>query len=89
MTREQLVKQKTTLNNTLKALKKKVVQTPFANKIYENNIELLKKQIKQIEKELKKLIDNHPDFKNTVRFLDSNWLSLGSGRTAGIIRVTD
>jgi transposase len=71
MTREQLVKQKTTLNNTLKALKKKVVQTPFANKIYENNIDLLKKQIKQIEKELKKLIDNHPDFKNTVRFLDS------------------
>jgi transposase len=71
MTREQLVKQKTALNNTLKALKKKVVQTPFANKIYENNINLLKKQIKDIEKEVQKHIDKHPDFKNTVRFLDS------------------
>jgi transposase len=71
MTREQLVKQKTALNNTLKALKKKIVQTPFANKIYENNINLLKTQIKDIEKEIQKHIDKHPDFKNTVRFLDS------------------
>ena len=71
MTREQLVKQKTALNNTLKALKKKIVQTPFANKIYENNINLLKKQIKDIEKEIHKHIDKHPDFRNTVRFLES------------------
>ncbi len=71
MTREQLVQQKTALSNTFKSLKIKVVQTPLANKIYSENILRLKTQIKQIEKELQKYIGQHPDFKKTVRFLDS------------------
>lgn len=71
MTREQLVQQRTALTNTLTTLKKKVVQTPLANSIYEKNIERLTQQIKRIEKELKKLIDKDPDFKNLVKYLDS------------------
>ena len=71
MTREQLVGQRTALSNTLKALRKKVVQTPLANDIYQKNIERFSTQIKKIEKELIKLIDKHPDLKNTVKFLDS------------------
>ena len=71
MTREQLVLHKTALLNTRQALSKKVIQTPLANKIYDQNIERLKKQIKDIENELKKLIDKHPDFRNTVQKLNS------------------
>lgn len=71
MTREQLVVHKTALLNTRQALTKKVVQTPLANKIYDQNIERLKKQIKDIENELKKLIDKHPDFRNTIQKLKS------------------
>lgn len=71
MTREQLVGQKTALLNTLKTLQRKVVQTPLANEIYQKNIERFRAQIKKIEKELEKLIDKHPDFKNSVKFLRS------------------
>lgn len=71
MTREQIVGQRTALSNTLTALRKKVVQTPLANSIYQNNVERFSKQIKKIEKELEKLIDKHPDFKTTVKALDS------------------
>ncbi len=69
MTREQLVGQRTACKNTRRALKKKPVQTPLANRIYEQNIERFNKQIKNIEKELKNLIDKHPDFKNNVQKL--------------------
>ena len=71
MTREQLVVHKTALLNTRQALTKKVIQTPLANKIYDQNIARLKKQIKDIENELKKLIDKHPDFRNTIQKLSS------------------
>ena len=71
MTREQLVGQKTALSNTLKSLGKKVVQTPLANDIYEENISRFDTQIKKIEKELQKQIDQHPDLKKTVSDLDS------------------
>lgn len=71
MTREQLVTQRTTCKNTHHILKRKVVQTPLANKIYEQNIVRFDKQIKNIEKELKNLIDKHPDFKNKVQKLKS------------------
>lgn len=71
MTREQLVAQRTTCKNTRKVLKKKIVQTPLVNKIYEQNIARFDKQIKNIEKELKNLIDQRPDFKNTVQKLKS------------------
>jgi len=71
MTREQLVQQKTASINTLKSLKIKVVQTPLVNRIYEKNIENLKKQIAQIEKEIKRLINKHPGLADTVAQLST------------------
>jgi len=71
LAREQLVVQKTALINTLKSLHKKVVQTPVANKIYEENIERFNAQIGMLEKEIRKEIDQHPDFRTIVRCLDT------------------
>jgi len=71
MTREQLVRQRTSFKNTAQTLEKKIVQTPLANKIYLQNIERFNQQIKNIDKELKKLIDKHPDFKNNLQKLKS------------------
>jgi len=71
MTREQLVQQRTALKNTLTSLNKKIVQTPLANDIYKENIGRLTKQINRIEKELKKHINQHPDFKQFVSYLVS------------------
>jgi len=71
MAREQLVGQKTALSNTLRSLQKKVVQTPLANQIYQQNVDRFSSQIKKIEKELEKLINKHPGFKNIVKSLDS------------------
>lgn len=70
-TREQLVQQKTAMTNSLRALQKKVVQTPLANQIYQENIQRLHNQIKQIEKELSHLINKHPDFRKIVTLLIS------------------
>ena len=69
--REQLVQQKTASTNTLKAFKKKVVQTPLANEIYEDNLKRLNSQIIRIEEEIQKQIDKHPDLKKTVSHLKS------------------
>jgi len=68
-TREQFVQQRTADMNNLHALRRKVVQTPLANKFYQNTIQHLSKQIKQIEKEIQKLIDQDSNFKKTVSLL--------------------
>lgn len=68
-TREQFVHQKTADMNSLNALRRKVVQTPLANQFYQTNIQNLSNQIKVIEQEIQKLIDQDPDFKNTVSLL--------------------
>jgi transposase len=69
MTREQLVNQRTVCKNTARVLNKKIVQTPLANKIYKQNIAHFDKQIQSIEKELKNLVNNHPDFRNHLQKL--------------------
>ncbi len=69
--REQLVQQKTALSNTLITLKRKVVQTPLANDIYQHHIQTLKADIKRIEKEIEELIKKHPDYKRLVGYLRS------------------
>ena len=53
--RVQFVKQKTANKNALKALKRKEIQTPLANKMHKENIDRLKKQIDRIEKEIQKI----------------------------------
>ena len=71
MTREQIITQRTACKNTQRALRKKIVQTPLANQIYEENIKHFNQQVKQLDKELKNLIDHHPGFKDTVQKLKS------------------
>lgn len=70
-TREQFVKQKTANTNALKALQRKAIQTPLANRLYQDTINRLHKQIIQIEKEIRKLIDKDPYFKNTINKLEA------------------
>jgi len=70
-TREQFVQQKTASINARKALKRKVVQTPLANQLYDDNIERLKQNIRAIEQEIKQLISKDPDFKQMVAWLSS------------------
>ena len=70
-TREQFVKQRTANNNALKALKRKKIQTPLANRLYQQTISRLDKQIQQIEKEIRNLIDKDSFFKNTLNNLEA------------------
>jgi len=70
-TREQFVKQRTANNNAFKALKRKEVQTPLANRLIQETINRLDKQIERIEKELRKLIDKNPFFKENVKNLEA------------------
>ena len=70
-TREQLVKQLTGNKNCLASLRLKVIQTPFANEILAKAIERLKSDIKEIDNEIKRLIDNDPAFKEKVSILKS------------------
>ncbi|MEO0083856.1 MAG: transposase, partial [candidate division WOR-3 bacterium] len=59
-TREQFTKQLTANCNALQAIRRKVVQTPVANDMYQRAIEELKEKIKIIDNEIKRLINNHP-----------------------------
>lgn len=66
-TREQLVEQKTALSNTRKALARKVVQTPAANTTLETTY--LKQQIKALEAEIQRLINEHPSMAQMVAMI--------------------
>jgi transposase len=69
--REQFVVEKTGLQNALTALKRKVVRTSLAEEMYEKAIRELKEHIHQLEEEIKRLIDQDPDFRNMVGLLIS------------------
>ena len=62
-TREQLLKQRGANKNSLVALKRKFVKTPFAEKTLRQSIDHLRKQIESIEKEIDKLISKDTDFR--------------------------
>ncbi len=68
-TREQLVEQKTALINSRKALARKVVQTPAANTTLETTVGYLKQQIKALEAEIRRLIDQHPTMAQMVSII--------------------
>ncbi len=68
-TREQLVEQKTALSNTRKALARKVVQTPAANTTLETTAGYLKQQIKALEAEIQRLINEHPSMAQMVAMI--------------------
>jgi len=69
--REQFVVEKTAHLNALKALKRKAIRTPLAETIHETAIAQLKGNITKLEKEIQRLIDQDPDFRNTIRLLVS------------------
>jgi transposase len=70
-TREQFVRQKTAHLNALKAIRRKVVRTPLAEALHEQNIQRIKKDIKLIEEELRRLIDQDPGFGQMITLLMS------------------
>lgn len=70
-TREHLTVQMTGNTNALKTLKHKYYQTPLANQIYEQTINKLKEHIKQIDQEIKFLIDKDDSFKNYISLIRS------------------
>lgn len=70
-TREHLTTQMTANANALKTLKYKYYQTPLANQIYEQTIIKLKEHIKQIDQEIKNLIDKDDSFKNKISLAKS------------------
>lgn len=59
-TREQLVGQRTRCQNSLKALSRKVVKSKMSDRILRRNVNSLTKDIKALDKEIERLIDQHP-----------------------------
>ncbi len=70
-TREQFIKQKTAQKNALHAIKRKVVRTPLAEKLHEDGILRLEENIKAIENEIERLIDQDPTYKQMIGLLMS------------------
>jgi transposase len=70
-TREQLSIQMTANQNALKTLKHKYYQTPLANQIYQQTIHEFKEHIKEIDREIKNLIDKDDSFKNKISLAKS------------------
>lgn len=67
--REQITKQKTSLNNALKALQKKFHKSEKALKLYEDIINNCNTQIKYIDKEIESLINSEPEYKQIIENL--------------------
>ena len=70
-TREQLIKQKTAAQNSLQALRRKVVQTPVATGALEATAEHLATQIETLMEELKRLIGRDPHVAQMVALVMS------------------
>ena len=67
--REQLSRQSAAHKNTLKAFKRKFYQTPLANDILKDTIKHLEKSIKQIDDEIRELINKNSKFGPTASAL--------------------
>lgn len=70
-TREQFVAERTGHLNALSALKRKAVRTPLAENLHAQAIAELKGHIRDLEGEIRRLIDQDPDFRNLVSLLSS------------------
>jgi transposase len=70
-TREQFIRQKTAHQNALTSLKRKVVSTPLAEALHAQNIQRIKKDIKLIEDEIRRLIDQDPGYGQMISLLMS------------------
>ena len=67
--REQFVAQNVAHKNALKALQRKSVRTPFAEQSYQQLIEQIKNQIQAVDKEIRRLIESDPTFKEMLLLL--------------------
>ncbi len=67
--REQLVKQSTAHQNALRALVRKPVRTLFAEQIYQQMIAETKSRIQALEREMQRLIDQHPPSRHLLALL--------------------
>jgi transposase len=65
-TREQFCMQKIAHINALKALQRKYVRTPLAEKLHEDTITHLKTDITAIEREIERLIDQDPTYRQLI-----------------------
>ncbi len=70
-TREHLTEQVIANENALKALQRKAIQTPVANKTYEKLNKELKNRIKTIDKEIDSFINKNPTIKRMTDLADS------------------
>jgi transposase len=68
-TREQLTKNLSSYQSTLKILKREVVRTPMAEKVYEDLIKELRSVVKEIDKQIIGLMEEHPFFKRKFDLL--------------------
>jgi transposase len=68
-TREQLCSQKVAHLNAIKALQRKVVRTPLAEKVHEDEVAQIKLHIRAIEQEIERLIDQDPTYRQFVGLL--------------------
>jgi transposase len=68
-TREQLVQHSTAQQNALKALQRKRVRTPFAEQVHTRLLAELKGQIKAIEQEIRRLLEQQPPFAHLLALL--------------------
>ena len=68
-TREQFVTQNTAHKNSLKAIQRKPVKTPFAEQAHLQMIDFFKKQVHAIDLEIRRLIESDPTFKQMLLLL--------------------
>jgi transposase len=69
--REELTVERTGHTNALKALQRKVVHAPLAEETHQTTLNQLKEHILALEKEIKRLIDEDPTFRQVVLLLMS------------------
>ncbi|MDX1437275.1 MAG: IS110 family transposase [Anaerolineales bacterium] len=67
--REQYVREKTAHQNALRALHRKVVRTPLAEELHQDSIQQLQNNIRAIEEEIRRLIDNDPNLHQNLLLL--------------------
>lgn len=68
-TREQLTKETTMHQNALKALKRKVISTPLAERIHSETIQQLQGRQKEIDAEIKRLMDQDDTWRGLKKIL--------------------
>jgi len=70
-TREQLTIQCTAHHNSIRALNRKVIATPLAVQVHKQSIQQIQQHIKDIDKEILRLVDQDPDSRNLITLLMS------------------